>query len=318
MARKQRPSQMQVEIVDPSEVSQIIELEPSAKSIASSGPQPMNPRQPAAAPRRQVSVRHNEPQSQPGRVSPPQPARQRAEQRSQAAPRVASGSQRQQELSQSSSAMRPPTRPSGSSELVGRTPTAPVRAVATGAPVINERLVARKLAVSVHAAIRESKCRRILITSPTARSGKTHFTRLLGPELGVIAADEYRFFRHEDLDRIPHPAHDNRQITLVDGPAMFDGDGLLVLPQAWMQCFDGCIIVVMGRHTESEFLQESAKWMSDSRIHVIGLIWNDYLNPPPAMRFKLWRRYFKERRGNLFSDLIKVITSGGRSLRKPL
>ncbi len=319
---------MQVEIVDPSDVSEIIQLEPSSTPIPRTGPMPANPKQPVSPPRQEVTVWDNEPQTEPNRVIQRSQSPQRVEQRSQtpqrveqlsqAPQRVESGNQRQAQHSQSPPVVHPQTRASSAPHLVGESTTGSVRSVARGEPVINERLVARKLAVSFHAAIRESQCRRVLITSPTSRSGKSHFTRLIGPELGVIAPDQYRFYRHEDLERLPPPSYEDPQITIVDGPPMFDGDGLLVVPQRWMQAFDGCVILVMGRHTESEFLSESVKWMKDSRIHIIGLIWNDYLNPPPDMRLSLWRRYFKQRKGGVFGDLIKVIATGGKSLRKPL
>ena len=170
------------------------------------------------------------------------------------------------------------------------------------------------MAVSVHAAIRESGCRRVLITSPTKSSGKSHFVRAVAPELHAIAHNQYRFLRTVDLEQMAPPREDDPQLTLVDGPSMFDGNGLLQVPQDWMESFDGAILLVMGRRTESEALEEAVKWMADSRIKTIGLIWNDFVNPPPDLRFRLWRRYLGQ--GTLVRDLMTMIRTGGRSLRK--
>ena len=199
--------------------------------------------------------------------------------------------------------------------LAAGTATSPVAVVLPSrTPVINERLVARKMAVSVHAAIRESGCRRVLITSPSKSSGTSHFVRVVAPELHAIAYNEYRFLRPADLEQFAPPREEDPQITLVDGPSMFDGDGLLSVPQDWMAAFDGAILVVMGRRTETEALKESVKWMADSRIKTIGIIWNDYVNPPPELRFRLWKRYMRE--GTMMRDLLTMIRTGGRSLRK--
>jgi hypothetical protein len=180
--------------------------------------------------------------------------------------------------------------------------------------VINERLIARRIAVGVHAAIRESGCRRVLVTSPGRACGKSHFVQTITPELNVIAQNAYRFLETEDLKQVTPPQEDDPQIVVVDGPPMFDGNGLLDVPQDWMNSFDGAIMLVMGRRTKSELLEEAVKWMRDSRIQMIGLIWNDYVNPPPDMRIRLWRRYLSE--GDVMHDLFTMIRTGGRSLRK--
>ena len=376
MARQNRPSQLQVEIVDPNEVSSLIQLEPSNQriprpsgSVRSTAEPPGRARIPTPA----ASVRVPPSSTSgslrgdtkgliaalnpdrvgygPAPADPPEAARESRPR--DLSPRDPSGARARVSASHPSADPKPAQRPpSGASRVVdddlpdfddavprsARAITQPTLAVSderaakgpvVGSqeyagpalaahsklpPIFNERLVARQLAVSIHAAIQRSGRKAILLTSPTERSGKSALARLIAPEFRAIAPNEYLFVRHQDLAEYDPHDRPEHLVVIVDGPSMLDGDGLLVLPQRWMDAFEGAIMVIMGRSTRSDDLVDSLKWLDDAKIPTVGLVFNELFAPDPAIRVRRWWRWL--RGGTVVRDVKRAILTGGRSIRR--
>lgn len=152
---------------------------------------------------------------------------------------------------------------------------------------VEQALVARKLAVQLSAAITESGKRIVLLTSPNQGDGKTFFIRLVAPELERIAPHRFRVLSTADLENTnPWHAEDDR-VLLVDGPAMLEGDGFLRLRKGWVSAFDGALILVMGRRTRAEDLEETASWLQAAKIEPIGIVWNENVCPPIVTRLRM-------------------------------
>ncbi|MCB9531306.1 MAG: hypothetical protein H6700_06040 [Myxococcales bacterium] len=312
---------MSVQIVDPSEVSQIIHLEPSRQSVPraeDAGSGGIRGAQQRTGAPNAVRVPTSSPVAVDGgrraaTGAPPQ-VEARSSGSHSAAPQ-ASGSQPAVPAVSGAYASAAPgavaaPQVSGSHAAAA---TGKLRPVVSGS-VYNERLVARKLAVSLHASIRESGCETILLTSPSARAGKTFFASLMRPELDEIAPGKYLFVDHRQLSDYDPSRRPDGLTVIVDGPAMMEGDGLLVVPQRWMQAFDGALLLVLGRDTPSEDLEDSVRWLDESRIRVIGVVFNELLAPDPTVRLSIWREMLRS--GQWRAELRDAIRTRGRSLRR--
>jgi hypothetical protein len=176
-----------------------------------------------------------------------------------------------------------------------------------------QSLVARKLAVQISAAIAESGKRIILVPSPSQGEGKTHLVGLIAPELERIAPYRFLVTSAAELSGL-NPWHvPEDRVVLVDGPAMLEGEGFLKLRKGWMSAFEGSLIVVMGRKTTVEGLEETVNWLNASKIPPIGVVWNEYFCPPLGDRFRAWLRWW--RRPALARGLRRLLF-GGRSTRE--
>jgi hypothetical protein len=152
---------------------------------------------------------------------------------------------------------------------------------------IEPRLVARKLAVQLCAAVEASGKRVILVTSPNADEGKTFLMRLVGPELERVAPNRFRVLGASELENEnPWHAPDDR-VLLVDGPPMLEGDGFLELRKGWVSAFEGALIVVMKRRTTRVELEETVDWLKAAKIPPLGVVWNEWACPTLRNRLQL-------------------------------
>lgn len=198
-------------------------------------------------------------------------------------------------------------------------PTAP-REVTTASrprpaprPLIGgQRLALRQLALSVHAAIRDSRCTTLLLTSPEDRTGKSVLASLLADEFAALAPDRYAIISHTELHEYDPADRPEGVVVIVDGPAILQGDGLIPIPRAWSEAFDGALVVVMGRFTDSERLETAIDWLDKMEVRVLGLVFNEHFCPPPAQRFARWRAWL--RGGTVLRDVGTAIRTLGRSL----
>ncbi len=327
---------VQVQIVDPAEVSQLIELESSKQPVnRDAGPRRVRIAGPRTVPLPVVDDR-------PMRARSATPGRPRGAERTEQAAsdqRPHSGNNATAdtdgevdifsgfEPAATASAPEPAASApdvfgasreaaSGAQDaglLVREATEAHDRVVTRRSTFLNERLIARKLAVGLDAAIRESGCQTVLLTSPGKASGKTRFARVISPQFSVIAPDRYMILGVSDLAKLDPYQRPPGLVVIVDGPSMLDGDGLLGIPQHWMDAFDGAVLMVMGRQTRTDDLEQSVQWLDNARIKTIGIIFNEFISPEPSLRLKRWRRYLTG--GTVVRDLLRVIRTGGRARR---
>lgn len=311
MASDEQQRSLQVQIVDPDEVSSLIQLENSHNRV----PRPEQ-RPPSAHTQPIKAVPDSVPGAGSGSyASVPDPRRT-----SSASPVVPDPPRPRSASGAAPTATdffdnRGPrvalTPPSGTPAPRDATGVADVVMDASADVVRAERLVARRIAVQLDAAIRRANAHTVLITSPQSGAGKSRFARLVAPHLNVIAPDRYMILGGPELREYDPGRRPDGLVVLVDGPSMLDGDGVLAIPQAWMHAFDASVIVVMGRATRSEALEDTAEWLRNANVPPIGVLYNEFVAPAPMERIRGWGRYL--RGGTVTSDLVRALFTGGRA-----
>ena len=101
-------------------------------------------------------------------------------------------------------------------------------AVSVSAGATPEQVFARRLAVHVVSAIEDSNARKILVTSPNRGDGKTRFVQLIKPEMPNISTMSYLVLDMSQLVSTDPRMIPDDVLVLVDGPAMLEGDGVLL------------------------------------------------------------------------------------------
>lgn len=282
---------VQVQIVDPEEVSQLIELEDSKSAVPRRQPAPRPPS--SAGPRTVPLPAITSPRDRGPREEASGFFEVGAENAGEATPATRRSASRSQD-----------------SLLLRRSTGAENTAQAMGGTVLNERLIARKLAVSVHATIENANATTVLLTSPANGAGKTKFARAIAPHLATIAPDRYAIYSTNDLADLDPSRRTEGLVVLVDGPAMLDGDGLLRVPQRWMDAFDGALLMVVGRQTRRDDLAESVQWLDRAGVPTLGVLFNEFANPAPMLRARRWLRYLTG--GTVIGDLFYALRTGGK------
>ncbi len=139
------------------------------------------------------------------------------------------------------------------------------------------------LATTVASAIESADARFILVSSTGAGQGKTRLVRGLTQTLharGYVFLDLPQLFESEPAD-FPRGTR-----VIVDGPPMMEGQGLFVVPQRWLEAFDGAILVVAKRDTRRDELEQALAWLEASGTECVGLVWNDLAMPPARQVFE--------------------------------
>jgi len=173
---------------------------------------------------------------------------------------------------------------------------------------LERRLLARRTATMVAAAIEESGTKRVLVTSAYAKEGKTLFLDLVSREFEHCKSTlEIRVIDGDDIitDADPtgttsrgkvrlEPKHLSPDVvTLIKGPSVLDSEGMLHFRRDWFEEIDGALVVVMARRTGRKALRETVAWLEASGIKPIGLIYNEFASPPLADRLgriRKWRQ----------------------------
>lgn len=159
---------------------------------------------------------------------------------------------------------------------------------------LKSKLVARRVAVKVSAAIAESGKRAILLTSPYEGDGKSFLLGILAPELEKVAPYRFHILSASELTEVNPWAPPDDRVLLVDGPAVLEGRGFLNIRKGWISAFDGALVVAVARKTKRQDLEETVSWLNASKIPPIGLIWNEFVCPPLGTRLRFaWRRLFR-------------------------
>lgn len=129
------------------------------------------------------------------------------------------------------------------------------------------RLDLRKLAYSVRGAIPKEGPVRLYILSARRSEGRTTLTRLLTRELALIDSRPIRAC--VDLqDLLPQ-----RGVTLVDGPPLLEGDGLLELRPEHTE--DSCaLLVARGQTSTLADAKRALKQTLLLGIEVVGTVYN--------------------------------------------
>lgn len=158
---------------------------------------------------------------------------------------------------------------------------------------VERRLFARRIAVRIVQAVRESGATTLVVTSPDVGVGKSFLTRLIAPEFERIEAGRFLVVPHERLRDLKPHVREPGLVVIVDGPAMLHGDGFLDLPDDWVGAFDAAILVVMARQTDRDGLAECVGWLRASNIPPIGVVYNERLCPAPAFRMRQFAAWMK-------------------------
>lgn len=173
---------------------------------------------------------------------------------------------------------------------------------------LDRRLLARRTATMVAAAIEESGTKRVLVTSAFKGEGKTLFLDLVRREFEHCKTSlEIRVVDGDDIVTEAEPDRRSSQsvrlepkhlspdvVTLVKGPSVLDSEGMLHFRRDWFEEIDGALIVVMGRKTGRKALKETVDWLEASGIKPIGLIYNEFASPPLGERLAKIRKWWQQ------------------------
>ncbi len=161
------------------------------------------------------------------------------------------------------------------------------------------------------ATIQEQRARVVMITSARPGDGKTTYFRLTRRYMQYRYPGRFVFLEIENLERID-PAEIPEHLTIIiDGPALNEGAESFMLPLAWEEIIDSAVLVVMGRSSTSEQLEEMSQRLQSMRIRCIGAIYNELEQSP-------WRDGWSDRFQRLAAKTLKAITVAEPPPRKRL
>jgi len=144
---------------------------------------------------------------------------------------------------------------------------------------VQKLLLQKQLGDRLAWTIRRNKARFVLIVSPKVGDGKSTFFYMIRPYLECRYPDDYCFLGHRDLRTLnPHQIPEDL-VVLIDGPAIMEGVDSLAMPPHWQEVIKDAIIVVMGRSTTSDELQDSLSRLEAMEIRCIGAIYNERQDP---------------------------------------
>lgn len=152
---------------------------------------------------------------------------------------------------------------------------------------------ARLMATSIAAALETAQARFVLITSPSARNGKSLFVDLLQREFHALGLTRFLLMDWPDLVHYSPGASDDT-IVLIDGPPLTEGEGIMQIPAEWLAALDGALIVVNKRKTRRDDLEQSVSWLRATGIEPLGLIWNEHGLPPLTDALRRWRDLYEQ------------------------
>lgn len=143
-----------------------------------------------------------------------------------------------------------------------------------GAPK-KEVLARRLLAEGVAAALRGTPSRYILIVSACSGDGKSHLFQTLESVLAVAEPDQWAFL---DVLQAAHASPSDFAApvrVVIDGAALLDGDGGILLNSEWMEALDGALIVLLAGRTKEDEVALLRARLDALEIPPVGVVWND-------------------------------------------
>lgn len=154
------------------------------------------------------------------------------------------------------------------------------------------RQVAYKIIERFDESADESLC--VFITSARQGEGKTTFAGLLSAELAFLTQTPIHDVAFTALSHLS-PAQVSG-IWIIDGAPVLGDDALLDLEASWLARFDVALVVAAARQTNKVDLKSSVQWLQDSKIEVLGILYNEFICPEPLDRWTT----FKARLRRLF------------------
>ncbi len=149
---------------------------------------------------------------------------------------------------------------------------------------VQKLLLQKQLGDRLAWTIRRNKARFVLIVSPKVGDGKSTFFCMIRPYLECRYPDDYCFLEHRDLRTLNPYQIPEEMVVLIDGPAIMEGVESLAMPPTWQEVIKDAIIVIMGRSTSHDDLQDSVSRLEAMEIRCIGAIYNEMHDPSWQVR----------------------------------
>lgn len=157
---------------------------------------------------------------------------------------------------------------------------------------------ARQLTTAIADAVGRAGVRYVLVTSAGRGDGKTLLVNLVEQELRRMATGQYVVLSWELLGDFRPGDFPSPTVVLVDGPPMREGGGILQIPHAWMEAFEGALVIVMKRVTPRADLEDVVSWLGSAGIRPLGVVWNEFRFPPTRTRLAQLRARLSGQRGD--------------------
>ena len=151
----------------------------------------------------------------------------------------------------------------------------------------------RQLFADLRRRAKRSETRFFLVTSVDHQAGRTQFLSHMRREAQHMAPGELELVSASNLTRIDPSEFFGYDLVLVDGPPVVDGRGALDIPPRWIEAFEGAIVVVVKRRTSRNGLLETRAWLEANDIPIFGVVWNEWLSPPPMVAWLQVRNVFR-------------------------
>lgn len=151
------------------------------------------------------------------------------------------------------------------------------------------RQIAYKIIDRVDASVDKSLC--VFVTSARQGEGKTTFASLLLAELAFLTDTPIQGITFPSLSRLS-PAQVSG-IWLIDGAPVLGDDALLELDASWLARFDVAIVVAAARQTNKVDLKSSVQWLQESKVEVLGVLYNEFFCPEPLDRWTTFKTRLK-------------------------
>jgi hypothetical protein len=184
---------------------------------------------------------------------------------------------------------------------------------------IENLLLQKQLGDRLAWTIKQHKARFVLIASPRVGDGKSTLLCMIRPYLEVRYPKGYFFLSLRDLLSVEPEEIPEGIVVLVDGPAIMEGVESIIIPYCWQDVIKDAVLVVRGRNTTTDELQECCSRLESMEIRCIGAIYNEQQDPSwrarkEAMSTKIERILSWGKQPALEAPIPVVIPTPNRSI----
>jgi hypothetical protein len=143
----------------------------------------------------------------------------------------------------------------------------------------NHMLAQKLLGDRLTATVRAEGARFVLIVSPNIGDGKTTYFEMVRGYLHQRYPGRFVFLASREILAMDPWSIPHHLVVVIDGPALNQGNDSLQIPENWLEMIDSAVVVVMGRETQNDELQECITRLQAMEIRCLGLIYNERHEP---------------------------------------